>query len=82
MRVPGCTNRVPPSGSTNPAIILSKVDFPEPLRPTRAMRSDFPISTLKPLNNGGEMKAATTSVKDKIGGATKSPYVVKSNSVG
>ena len=32
---PGCTKRVPPSGSIRPAAIFSSVDLPEPLRPTR-----------------------------------------------
>ena len=35
----GCRNRVPLSGSTSPATILSNVDLPEPLRPTRQTRS-------------------------------------------
>ena len=73
MRVPGCTNLVPSSSSVKPAIILSNVDFPDPLRPTSAILSDCPISMLKPINNGGEIKVAETSCKDKIGGFTLSP---------
>src|SRR5262249_25428924 len=40
MVAPGWTKRSPPSGSTRPAAILSSVDLPEPLRPTRQMRSE------------------------------------------
>src|SRR5436853_593986 len=36
MVAPGCTKRVPWSGSTSPAAILSMVDLPEPFRPARA----------------------------------------------
>ena len=36
---PGCTKRLPRSASTRPAAILSRVDLPEPLRPTRQARS-------------------------------------------
>ena len=39
MVAPGCTKRVPRSGSTRPAAILSSVDLPDPLRPTRHTRS-------------------------------------------
>ena len=39
MLTPGWTKRFPASGSMSPAAILSKVDLPDPLRPTSAMRS-------------------------------------------
>src|SRR5207244_11904739 len=48
MVAPGCTNRLPPSGSTMQAAIISSVDLPEPLRPIRQTRSpdDTDSSTL------------------------------------
>ena len=39
MVAPGCTKRLPLSGSTRPAAIFSSVDLPEPLRPIRQTRS-------------------------------------------
>ena len=39
MVAPGWTNRLPRSGSIMPAAIFSRVDLPEPLRPTRHTRS-------------------------------------------
>ena len=43
---------VPSSGESSPAIVLSKVDFPVPLRPIRAALSPSFKPNVTPVNKG------------------------------
>src|SRR4051794_7719550 len=52
MVAPGCTKRLPLSGSTRPAAIFNSVDLPEPLRPIRQTRSDCDTDNSTPDNSG------------------------------
>ncbi len=52
----GATDRAPRSHSTSPAAILSKVDLPEPLRPTRHNRSPSPSINSAPESSGAPPK--------------------------
>ena len=49
---PGCMKRSPRSGSIRPAAILSSVDLPEPLRPTRHTRSPGATASSAPSSSG------------------------------
>src|SRR5439155_23608111 len=61
MVAPGCTKRLPPSGSTKPAAILSSVDLPEPLRPIRQTRSPCDTDNSTPDNSGVPPKVSAIS---------------------
>src|SRR6185369_8868501 len=69
MVAPGCTKRLPPSGSTRPAAILSNVDLPEPLRPIRQTRSASDTDNSTPDNSGVPPKVSAMSFSWISGGA-------------
>src|SRR2546429_9104407 len=69
MVAPGCTKRLPPSGSTRPAAILSSVDLPEPLRPIRQTRSPDETDNSTPDNSGVPPKVSLMSFNLISGGA-------------
>src|SRR4051812_3105615 len=61
MVAPGCTKRLPLSGSTRPAAIFSSVDLPEPLRPIRHTRSACETDSSTPDSNGVPPKVSLIS---------------------
>ncbi len=69
MVAPGCTKRLPPSGSTVPAAIFSSVDLPEPLRPIRQTRSPDDTDSSTPDNSGVPPKVSLISFNWISGGA-------------
>jgi len=69
MVAPGCTKRLPLSGSTRPAAILSIVDLPEPLRPIRQTRSDCDTDSSTPDSSGVPPKVSAMSFNWINGGA-------------
>src|SRR6266404_804262 len=69
MVAPGCTKRLPLSGSTRPAAILSSVDLPEPLRPIRQTRSPDETDNSTPDNSGMPPKVSLISFNWIRGGA-------------
>src|SRR5262245_57058035 len=75
MVAPGCTKRLPPSGSTRPAAILSSVDLPEPLRPIRQTRSPSDTDSSTPDNSGVPPKVSRMSFNWISGGAIYSTLV-------
>src|SRR3954454_23343824 len=76
MVAPGCTKRLPPSGSTRPAAILSSVDLPEPLRPIRQTRSPVETDNSTPASNGVPPKVSAISFNWISGGAIKISILV------
>src|SRR5215467_1824801 len=62
MVAPGCTKHVPRSGSIRPAAILSKVDLPDPLRPTRQTRSPAETLNSTPSSSGVPPKVSAMSL--------------------
>src|ERR1700759_1917037 len=69
MVAPGCTKRLPLSGSTRPAAIFSSVDLPEPLRPIRQTRSDCDTDSSTPDNSGVPPNVSAMSFNWISGGA-------------
>ena len=69
MVAPGCTKRLPLSGSTRPAAIFSSVDLPEPLRPIRQTRSAGETDSSTPDNSGVPPKVSAMSFNWISGGA-------------
>src|SRR5580698_3388665 len=69
MVAPGCTKRLPLSGSTRPAAIFNSVDLPEPLRPIRQTRSADETDNSTPDNNGVPPKVNAMSFNWIRGGA-------------
>src|SRR3978361_634629 len=69
MGAPGCTKRLPLSGSTRPATIFSSVDLPEPLRPIRQTRSNDDTDNSTPDNSGVPPKVSAMSFNWISGGA-------------
>src|SRR5258708_10511540 len=69
MVAPGCTKRLPLSGSTRPAAIFRSVDLPEPLRPIRHTRSDCETDSSTPDNSGVPPKGSLMSFNWISGGA-------------
>src|ERR1700737_2874419 len=69
MVAPGCTKRVPLSGSTRPAAIFSSVDLPEPLRPIKHTRSADDTDSSTPDNSGVPPKVSAMSFNWISGGA-------------
>src|SRR5450631_4900264 len=69
MVAPGCTKRLPLSGSTLPAAIFKSVDLPEPLRPIRQTRSPDETDSSTPDNSGVPPKVSLTSFNWIRGGA-------------
>src|SRR3954470_9462321 len=67
MVAPGWAKRAPPSASTKPAAILSKVDLPEPLRPTRHRRSPSPTLSSAPSSSRWPPNATVMSLRCKTG---------------
>src|SRR5438067_5041748 len=67
MVAPGCRNRSPRSGSISPAAILSKVDLPEPLRPTRHSRSPAPTLISAPSSRCWPPNETTIFLRCKSG---------------
>src|SRR5882757_9938862 len=74
MVAPGCRKRLPESGSTRPATILSSVDLPEPLRPIRQTRSDCDTDNSTPANSGVPPKVREMSFNWISGGAIGSQF--------
>src|SRR5215469_2506016 len=68
MVAPGCTNRLPWSGSTRPAAIFNSVDLPEPLRPIRQTRSDADTDSSAADNSGVPPKVSAISFNWISGG--------------
>src|SRR5437763_835474 len=66
---PGCTKRVPRSGSINPAAIRNSVDLPEPLRPTRPTRSPADTESSAPVRSGVPPNVSAMSLSWTRGGA-------------
>src|SRR3982751_5691018 len=60
-------NTVPPSASISPAAILSKVDLPEPLRPTRHRRSPAPTLSSAPSSRRWPPNSTVMSFRCKSG---------------
>src|SRR6476646_11096102 len=69
MVAPGCTKRLPLSGSTRPAAIFNSVDLPEPLRPIRQTRSAEETDNSTPDNSGVPPKVSAMSFNWIGGGA-------------
>src|SRR5450756_2559289 len=69
MVAPGCTKRLPLSGSTEPAAIFNSVDLPEPLRPIRQTRSPADTDSSTPDNSGVPPKVSLMSFNWIRGGA-------------
>src|ERR1700754_726321 len=69
MVAPGCTKRLPPSGSTRPAAIFNSVDLPEPLRPIKHTRSADDTDSSTPDNSGVPPKVSAMSFNWIKGGA-------------
>src|SRR4051812_31543406 len=67
MVAPGWAKRVPPSASTRPAAIFSRVDLPEPLRPTRHSRSPSPRLSSAPSNSRWPPNETIMSLRCKTG---------------
>src|SRR2546423_10994190 len=72
MVAPGCTKRLPESGSTVPAAIFNSVDLPEPLRPIRQTRSAGDTVSSTPDNSGVPPKVSVMSFNWISGGAIAS----------
>src|SRR5580693_712642 len=72
MVAPGCTKRLPLSGSTRPAAIFNSVDLPEPLRPIRQTRSPAPTVSSTPVSSGVPPKVSAMSLSWMSGGAIAS----------
>ena len=66
---PGRTNRVPLSGCTSPAISRISVDFPDPFRPTSAIRSPSCTDSDAPTKSGSPPKVRLRSASVRIGGS-------------
>src|SRR5258705_3906873 len=69
MVAPGCTKRLPLSGSTRPAAIFNSVDLPEPLRPIKQTRSADDSDSSTPDNSGVPPKVSAMSFNWISGGA-------------
>src|SRR5205085_8623151 len=69
MVAPGCTKRLPLSGSTRPAAIFKSVDLPEPLRPIRQTRSLAETDNSTPVSSGVPPKVSAMSFNWISGGA-------------
>src|ERR1700730_11155330 len=65
----GLRNVVPLSGSISPAAILSSVDLPEPLRPTRHTRSPAETDSSTPASSGVPPKVSAISLSWTSGAA-------------
>src|ERR1700722_18638453 len=81
MVAPGCTKRLPLSGSTRPAAIFSNVDLPEPLRPIRQTRSDADTDNSTPDNSGVPPNVSAISFNWISGGAILSLNLVSRQAV-
>ena len=66
---PGCIKRCPSSASISPAAIFSKVDFPEPLRPTRQIRAPGATERSAPSSSGLPPSVSITPWRLRRGGA-------------
>ena len=79
-RAEGCWNRVPRSGATSPAAIRNSVDFPDPFRPTRAIRSAGEIDSSAFSNSGAPPSVSPMSRSCKrggMGGSDQDPPQIK-----
>src|SRR5713101_10209140 len=74
MVAPGCTKRLPLTGSTRPAAIFRSVDLPEPLRPIRHTRSDCETDNSTPDKSGVPPKVSLMSFNWISGGAIVSQF--------
>src|SRR6266853_6392043 len=69
----GLRNVVPLSGSTRPAAILSSVDLPDPLRPTRHRRSPAETIRSTPSKSGVPPKVSAMPPSWSSGAANSTP---------
>jgi hypothetical protein len=69
MVAPGCTKRLPPSGSIVPAAIRISVDLPEPLRPTSATFSPGSSDSAARSSNRLEPSVKRMSCRLSMGAA-------------
>src|ERR1700730_4170395 len=76
MVAPGCTKRLPPSGSTVPAAIFKSVDLPEPLRPIRQTRSSADTDSSTPDSSGVPPNVSFISFNWISGGAMVSSILL------
>src|ERR1700732_4748031 len=74
MVAPGCTKRLPLSGSTRPAAIFSSVDLPEPLRPIKHTRPADDTDSSTPDNSGVPPKVSAMAFNWISGGAIASQF--------
>src|SRR5277367_2315198 len=82
MVAPGCTKRLPLSGSTRPAAIFRSVDLPEPLRPIRHTRSEADTLNSTPASNGVPPKVSAMSFNWISGGAMVSTLLLLDGGLG
>src|SRR5580704_10613074 len=82
MVAPGCTKRLPLSGSTRPAAIFRSVDLPEPLRPIRQTRSETDTDNSTPASNGVPPKVSAMSFNWISGGAMVSTSLLLDGGLG
>src|SRR4051812_42717742 len=69
MVAPGCRKRLPASASISAAAILSRVDLPEPLRPTSAILSPGSTERSAPAGSRGEPSVSGICCRARIGAA-------------
>src|SRR6516225_7379271 len=68
MVAPGCTKRAPWSASMMPAAMRSRLDLPEPLRPTKHTRSPAETASSAPCSNGVPPKVSAILLSCRRGG--------------
>src|SRR5436189_4332381 len=76
MVAPGWAKRSPASGGTSPAAMRSKVDFPEPLRPTRQILSPAATARAAPESSGITPKVRLMSCSRSNGSGMSQPPVL------
>src|SRR5215467_1211778 len=68
MVAPGCTKRAPWPASMMPAAMRSRLDLPEPLRPTKHTRSPAETASSAPCSNGVPPKVSAILLSCRRGG--------------
>src|SRR5215467_3299059 len=68
MVAPGCTKREPWPASMMPAAMRSRLDLPEPLRPTKHTRSPAETASSAPCSNGVPPKVSAILLSCRRGG--------------
>src|SRR5271169_6842640 len=76
MVAPGWAKRSPASGCTSPAAMRSKVDFPEPLRPTRQILSPAATVRAAPDSSGTTPKVRLMSCSASNGSCMSQPVAL------